>query len=117
KRNLANAYLTNRVGNPILPEFLNELRAGKFNVLVPNQGVVEINSKFLGAALSEAQIQEIGSYLKLPDAKAMISRQGIIGDLDEFLKDQDPAYMGELRDVALVSSYAELKSGIAQGGV
>ncbi|WP_246813521.1 hypothetical protein [Leptospira gomenensis] len=117
KRNLSNAYLTQRVGNPILSEFLNELRGGKFSVLIPNQGVISIDSKFLGKNLSEAQIVEIGDYLKPFDSMALVQRQGLISDLDNFLKDYDPDLKAQMKTFSLVNQYGEIRSGVAQGAV
>ncbi|WP_246057370.1 hypothetical protein [Leptospira gomenensis] len=117
KRNLANAYLSNRVGNPILTEFLDELRAGKFSVLVPNQGAVEIDSKFLGKAMSDAQILEVGDYLKPFDAMATVQRQGLVSDLNTFLLNFDPDMRDELKSVSLVNQFATIRSQIAQGKV
>uniref|UniRef100_UPI00099112FE hypothetical protein n=1 Tax=Leptospira alexanderi TaxID=100053 RepID=UPI00099112FE len=117
KRNLANAYLTQRVGNPILSEFLTELKEGKFSVLGPNQGVVEIDSKFLGKAMTDSEILEVGEYLKPFDNMAMIQRQGLISDLDTYLKDYDPELKEEMRTFSLVNQYSLIKNGIAQGSV
>nr|WP_100764726.1 hypothetical protein [Leptospira ellisii]PJZ93984.1 hypothetical protein CH379_05010 [Leptospira ellisii] len=117
KRNLANAYLSSRVGNPILTEFLDELRAGKFSVLVPNQGAVEIDSKFLGKAMSDAQILEVGEYLKPFDAMATVQRQGLVSDLNSFLLNFDPDLRDEMKSVSLVNQYATIRSQIAQGKV
>ncbi|EQA79294.1 hypothetical protein LEP1GSC193_0422, partial [Leptospira alstonii serovar Pingchang str. 80-412] len=117
KRNLANAYLTQRVGNPILSEFLTELKEGKFNVLGANQGIVEIDSKFLGKAMTDSEILEVGEYLKPFDDMASIQRQGLISDLDTYLKDYDPELKEEMRTFSLVNQYSSIKNGIAQGNV
>ncbi|UVD74527.1 hypothetical protein [Leptospira borgpetersenii] len=117
KRNLANAYLSQRVGNPILSEFLTELKAGKFSVLGQNQGVVEIDSKFLGKAMTDSEILEVGEYLKPFDDMAMIQRQGLVSDLNTFLKDYDPDLKEEMKTFSLVNQYSLIKNAIAQGNV
>ncbi|WP_235595299.1 hypothetical protein [Leptospira weilii] len=117
KRNLANAYLTQRVGNPILSEFLTELKEGKFSVLGANQGVVEINSKFLGKAMTDSEILEVGEYLKPFDDMASIQRQGLVSDLETYLKDYDPELKEEMKTFSLVNQYSLIKNGIAQGNV
>lgn len=117
KRNLANAYLSQRVGNPILSEFLTELKEGKFSVLGQNQGVVEIDSKFLGKAMTDSEILEVGEYLKPFDDMAMVQRQGLISDLNTFLKDYDPELKEEMKTFSLVNQYSLIKNAIAQGNV
>ncbi|UPY78805.1 hypothetical protein FH581_008080 [Leptospira weilii] len=117
KRNLANAYLTQRVGNPILSEFLTELKEGKFSVLGANQGVVEIDSKFLGKAMTDSEILEVGEYLKPFDDMASIQRQGLVSDLETYLKDYDPELKEEMKTFSLVNQYSLIKNGIAQGNV
>ncbi|QDK27835.1 hypothetical protein [Leptospira weilii] len=117
KRNLANAYLTQRVGNPILSEFLTELKEGKFSVLGANQGVVEIDSKFLGKAMTDSEILEVGEFLKPFDDMASIQRQGLVSDLETYLKDYDPELKEEMKTFSLVNQYSLIKNGIAQGNV
>ncbi|PNV73993.1 hypothetical protein, partial [Leptospira inadai] len=117
KRNLVSSYLTDRVGNPVLEDFLIELKRGSYYAFSQSGGTIKIDSKFLGQSLREDQIQEIKSYLEPFDKKARIANAGIIADLDSFIRENDPELRSSLREFALVSSYAKVSETIHNGGI
>ncbi|TGL58462.1 hypothetical protein EHQ64_18590, partial [Leptospira sarikeiensis] len=122
KEQLGEAFLSELISNTSLDQFITEVRAGKQWAVDPNAASTNpyalsqnTEAKFLGQALTETQIQELYSFLKVYRDQAKIQNADLSKGIESILISSDPDIKEELQKQALALGYERINANLAQG--